>query len=271
MDILTKIGFGCVGLTVQPSLKKALNLLEYTFDQGIKLFDTAPVYGQGYSEVILGKFLKNKREQITITTKFGLGNIKEPPIPAILALPLHQFKKKLYKADNLTLVNNYIKIQKRVISLKQVQFDFESSLKRLQTDYIDNYLLHEGAPDFLTPAALDYIFELKEKGLVKKIGVGICHKNLEDISSEELINWDILQYENNYQLNTGAIYSKFPEKEHIHHTVLKNVKNGQNAGHLMAQHLLNFPKAKILFSSSKCENISQNLKDMTDLYKKLIF
>ncbi|MEJ5992836.1 aldo/keto reductase [Pedobacter sp. Du54] len=267
MDFKDRIGFGCVGLTTQPSVKHALNILSCAYENGITAFDTAPIYGQGYSELILGKFSKNKRSKLAITTKFGLGNVKMPTIQPIVALPLNYLRKKLIQSPQQPVEHNYVKVPRREISKEQVKFDFYSSLKRLQTSYIDTYLLHEGTPDFLTDEALEFVFELKEKGLVRKIGLGVCHKNLEDINPKQLINWDILQYENNYQLNTGKIYEDFQDKEHIHHTVLKNVQTNHNAGELIAKQLVKFPEAKVLFSSSKCQNIIKNLTDASDIYQ----
>ncbi|MCY1534209.1 Aldo/keto reductase family protein [compost metagenome] len=268
MEILAKVGFGCVALTIQPSLNKALYLLDVAFDNGIRNFDTAPVYGQGYSEIILGKFIANKRDQINITTKFGLGNVNYPKIPAVLALPLHNFRKSLSSSQSKTRQTSlYTKTEKRVITKQQIEHDFLLSLKRLNTDYIDNYLLHEGTPSFLSDDALDFVFMLKSTGRIKKIGLGVCHKNLEDISEEEIHNWDILQYENNFSINSGIIYSKFPEKKHIHHSILKNVNHAEKVGNLLANNLLTYPEASILFSTSKPNHLSANLKEMIKSYK----
>lgn len=270
MDISTKIGFGCVGLTLQPSLNKALNLLGHAFDWGIRNFDTAPVYGQGYSEIILGKFIANKRSQVNITTKFGLGQVNYPKIPTILALPLHHYWKLLRPIQyKTTEIQAYKRVPKRIITKQQIEHDFYLSLKRLNTDYIDNYLLHEGTPSFLNDEALNFLFMLKSSGRVKKIGLGVCHKNLEDISKEEVDNWDILQYESNTLANPSVIYSRFPDKTHIHHSILKNVNNAKNAGELLCENLLNYPTASILFSTSESKHLSENLEEMAKSYQRL--
>jgi aryl-alcohol dehydrogenase-like predicted oxidoreductase len=55
--------------------QERLQLLECAYDAGIRHFDTAPYYGYGEAERVLGEFLRGKRDQVTITTKFGI----QPP------------------------------------------------------------------------------------------------------------------------------------------------------------------------------------------------
>src|SRR5216683_5109375 len=68
------IGFGCSSIA-SVGRKKALRLLESAFDAGIRHFDVARYYGYGEAEGILGAFIKSRRAQVTVTTKFGI----EPP------------------------------------------------------------------------------------------------------------------------------------------------------------------------------------------------
>ena len=90
------LGFGGTTLTTLKSLRDSLQLLDLAYQCGVRHFDTAPLYGQGYSEVIYGKFLKDKRQHITLTTKFGLGESNETDkLPVTLALPLNFLVKSL--------------------------------------------------------------------------------------------------------------------------------------------------------------------------------
>lgn len=279
MSIENRIGFGCVALTIMPSLNSALSVLNNVYENGIAFFDTAPIYGKGYSEIILGKFLKNKkREDITITTKFGLGEMNSPSLPSLLALPLNYLKKKIKTKGNASVnkLQEFKKVNYRSISKNQVEFDFNNSLKRLQTDYIDNYLLHEATPHFLTEEANHFLFDMKAKGLIKKLGMGVCHQNLVSIPKEEIVKWDILQYENSLQINSDSIYSSNPTKLHIHHSIFKDfnkntfptIAENQKGGYLIANHLMKFPESKILFSSTNSINIVNNLKFASNFYCK---
>lgn len=70
-----RLGFGTSGLGSRVGRRKALRLLEAAYDAGIRHFDTAPPYGAGEAEAIMGEFLRSNPAGVTVTTKFGL----EPP------------------------------------------------------------------------------------------------------------------------------------------------------------------------------------------------
>ena len=76
----TRFGFGTTSLLGLDSEQDRLALLERAFDLGIRHFDTAPYYGYGEAEKVLGRFLKSRREAVTVTTKFGI----QPPAVARL-------------------------------------------------------------------------------------------------------------------------------------------------------------------------------------------
>lgn len=73
----TRLGFGSAGMMGSIGRRQSLRLLEEAFAQGIRHFDTAPMYGYGQAEVLLGEFLAGHAGQCTVTTKFGI-----PPPPA---------------------------------------------------------------------------------------------------------------------------------------------------------------------------------------------
>jgi aryl-alcohol dehydrogenase-like predicted oxidoreductase len=86
---------------------------------GVNFFDTAANYGAGHSEVILGRALKGKRDKVVIATKFG----------------------HIVNEQAKTVYGDAAQI------IKNVRTDVENSLRRLQTDFIDIYQLHEGGYD----------------------------------------------------------------------------------------------------------------------------
>lgn len=150
------VNFGSAGIKVskialgmafrgQADEAMAQRVVEYAIEQGINLIDCANVYGPmddraniGRSEMILGRALKGKREDVVITTKV-CGQIGSGPNDSGLS---------------------------RAHIMREVQ----RSLKRLDTDYIDVYLVH--GPDVFTPQeetirALD---DLVRSGIVRYIG-----------------------------------------------------------------------------------------------------
>jgi len=276
MNTRSKIGFGCVGLSAQPFESGALKLLEAAYNEGITHYDTAPLYGKGYSEKILGKFLKGKRHKVTVTTKFGLSVGPSKDIPVWLALPLNQLKK--IKKGKQPVKGQFQLpglLSHRQIGIDSVRAGFEKSLHNLQTDYIDYYLLHEALPSFLTEEAMQYIIELKKKGLIKKIGIAVSYPNIENIEPATISDWDILQYENSLLHPSESLLDSFPDRKHFYHSVLKPLVykeistelKGKVAGLLLARAAQINKEGIILFSSSKNNNIKMNLQNL-DAYSK---
>ena len=118
---LSEIGFGLWTLgtnwwgRIDESDK--VRLLEKAFDLGVTFYDTADTYGEGYGEEILGKVLKPDRHKITIATKFG-----------------YDFY------DNIERIGHQERPQR--FEPEFIRYACEQSLRRLQTDYIDLYQLH---------------------------------------------------------------------------------------------------------------------------------
>ena len=110
---------------------ESIRALHTARDMGINFFDTAANYGAGHSEVLLGRAFKGKRDQLVIATKFG--HI------------VNEEKKTVYSAPDQII--------------KNVRSDVENSLRRLQTDFIDIYQLHEGAYDPNLALALQTVLE----------------------------------------------------------------------------------------------------------------
>ncbi len=72
---VTALGYGCMNIAwaygPQTDRKKSIELIRTAYEQGIRFFDTAEIYGPFYSEEMLGEALKNVRNNAVIATKFG--------------------------------------------------------------------------------------------------------------------------------------------------------------------------------------------------------
>jgi D-threo-aldose 1-dehydrogenase len=121
----------------------ANRVLETAFDAGVRHFDTARYYGYGEGEGILGRFLKGRRSEVTITTKFG---IEHPHLTTVLGVGLYVGRRVVRL---LPLVRGYLQrgakslVKSGAFSLQQAQRSLETSLRELSTDHIDFYLLHD--------------------------------------------------------------------------------------------------------------------------------
>ena len=121
----------------------SIRAIRAMLDNGVNFIDTAPCYGNGYSEMVVGDAIQGlKREDLIISTKCGL------------------------------IWGEGIKGLERDISYQVIINEVDHSLERLKTDYIDLYLVHK--PDFKnTPAeeTMRAMMELKASGKIRHIGV----------------------------------------------------------------------------------------------------
>lgn len=132
----TEAGYGVV------NDNESIKAINRAIDLGVNFFDTADVYGAGHSEEILGKALEGYRDDIIIATKFG-----------------NTFDKGRKKITGENLTPEYIRKA------------CESSLKRLNIDYIDLYWLHcwsVSKEDLIS--VRDTLDELSNEGLIKSYG-----------------------------------------------------------------------------------------------------
>lgn len=267
-SLTDKVGFGGGKLSVMPTLNAALYILDAAFDSGIKYFDTAPLYGSGYSEKIIGKFSVKKRNQILISTKGGLSPSQFYNLPASIALPLNYLKRKIKNIKSPQSNLNPTTLPYRLITKEYIKASFQNSLRNLRTDYIDYYLLHEAIPSFLESEAIDYLVELKSKGYISKLGLAASYINYLALQKDTLALWDVLQYE---YLPDGAstiLYKQFPDQQHTLHGIIKNMKSPENipVAHRPGYKLIECLKApiadRVLFSTSKLKNLYSNIQSL---------
>ena len=279
--IYNNLGFGGASLTSMKSYSAITNLLNIAYQQGIRHYDTAVLYGKGYSELIFGQLLKNKRQTVTITTKYGLGQpFETSAMPVQVLLPLNyyikRFKKALNYATESALEPPYKPVEYRLITKNLIEKSFNDSLKRLQTDYVDYYLLHEGLPFFLTDDAFSFLLDLKRKGCVRFIGLGCNVLDVITLHPNELNDWDVLQYEGYSDRMTSDMMLKFPDKVHFHHSCLKkrndlefkDIDSTDKIGFILAQAAKRNPKGKIIFSTRNPNYLIDNMSGFSKYYSE---
>jgi methylglyoxal reductase len=128
---------------------KSIAAIQASIDEGISLIDTAPAYGQGVAEEIVGKAIRGRRDKVVLATKCGLvwhtrnGN--------------HFFD---YEGGPVH----------RYLGADSIRYELEQSLKRLGTDHVDHYITHwqdATTPITETMATLE---ALKAEGKIRSIG-----------------------------------------------------------------------------------------------------
>lgn len=127
-------------------------------DAGVTLLDTAPIYGFGHSEIVVGKAIRDRRDRVVIATKCGM----------VINAPGGRSVGRSTAASPSEHGHLEIKIYNHPDSIRQ---EVELSLKRLQTDYIDLYQTHWQEEDTPIEDSMGALMRLKEEGKVRAIGV----------------------------------------------------------------------------------------------------
>lgn len=136
--------------------QESIRAIHAALDAGINLIDTAPVYGFGHSEEIVGKAIAGRRDKVILSTKCGLWWDDDEG------------------SYRFTWDGHAVK---RNVSRRTIRIEIEKSLKRLGTDYIDIYYTHNPACEpFMTPIeeTIDTLMELKKEGKIRAIGASNC-------------------------------------------------------------------------------------------------
>ena len=190
-DKVSLLGYGCMrwptitqnGRT-QIDQEAVNELVDYAIAHGLNFFDTAPVYVQGLSEEATGIALKRyPRDKYFISTKMS-------------------------NFSNWTFDNSVAM--------------FENSLKKLQVDYIDYYLLHSLGTisnfnqRFIDNGVLDYLIEQRKQGRIRNLGWsfhGSADQFDQILAYHEKVHWDFVLIQMNYSdwrsargRNTNAEY-----------------------------------------------------------------
>jgi len=250
--------FGCTGFLVSPivygtweiggcpfftdiSNKDAVNLIKRSYDLGINFFDTAPLYGFGRSEELLGKAVKKFRNKIYISTKCGL-----------------RWKERKIKSIYRNLTN------------KSVFEEIDLSLKRLDTDYIDLYLIHwydneTNAPMTETIEALE---KIKKDGKIRYYGVS--NFTLENLNEVRENKGTVSGLQSNYNMLRRDIEGKelkyctdnnigFQAYSPLHRGVLTDytVDSLKNKKSKAIEHILKTLNEKELLKLNEIKKISE--------------
>jgi uncharacterized protein len=167
-DQLSILGFGCMRFPMKGTgidEERSIALIRDSIEKGVNYFDTAYFYHNGKSEALLGEALSGGyRERVKITTK----------LPPFMVTKLEGAKKIL-----------------------------ATQLSKLQTNYLDYYLLHmltdkASFDRMVSIGVIDWMEQLKKDGIIRNIGFSFHGSKSE---FEEIITaypWDICQIQYNY-------------------------------------------------------------------------
>jgi aryl-alcohol dehydrogenase-like predicted oxidoreductase len=169
----SRIGFGCAGLLREPSPRLRRQVLESAFDHGIRHFDVARMYGLGAAEGELARFLRGRREEVVVATKFGiepgrsvgrLARLQGPARELLARFPAlrNQVKRRAGKLDR---PHRY--------DVATAKRHLETSLRELRTDYVDILFLHGPSAEetFDAHALCEFLEDVRRAGHVRAWGL----------------------------------------------------------------------------------------------------
>lgn len=216
------LGLGCMSLGTDR--EKAAAIIDQAVDLGVNYLDTADLYDFGLNEEIVGEAIKRRRQDVILATKVG-----------------NRWEKG---KDGWSWDPSKAYIKEQV----------KTSLRRLQTDYIDLYQLHGGTIEDHIDDTIEAFEELKAEGVIRHYGISSIRPNViqEYVQKSSIISV-MMQY---------SILDRRPEEEIME---------------LLAQHHISIiargPLAKGLLTNQAIEKLEEKFsgKDYLDYSHKELF
>jgi aryl-alcohol dehydrogenase-like predicted oxidoreductase len=148
--------------------KQAIGAIRRGYDLGVTTIDTAPIYGLGLSEELVGKAVKGNRENYQILTKFGMR------------------WNRTGSQEDFSSDKGFEDLWSGVYldgTRESVMKEVEDSLRRLGTDYIDYYQMHWPVDNAPIEETMEALVRLKEQGKIR--AAGVCNFSADQLREAE--------------------------------------------------------------------------------------
>ncbi len=137
--------------------KDSVDAIRAALDHGINFIDTAPAYGLGRGEEIVGKAIEGRRDKVVIATKCGIVWGTDKGTFFFATDEMGKNEKGEYRLH-------------KYLGADLVRRDLETSLKKLRTDYVDLYLTHWQDPTTPIEDTMELLLSFKKEGKIRAIG-----------------------------------------------------------------------------------------------------
>lgn len=180
--VISRLGFGCGRIFGGSELRASARLIEAALGAGIRHFDTAPSYGNGGSEAVLGTILAGVPD-VTITTKVGIPRPDQParslPAQVLYRTMVRPLLSRLpaTKARLVRMISGGggatpdRGLPRRRLCRDEVVRALEESLKQLRRNRVDLYLVHEPNQFELTDDLRELFSTLQQNGMIGAFGL----------------------------------------------------------------------------------------------------
>jgi D-threo-aldose 1-dehydrogenase len=265
---ISKIGFGCAPIFAGSEMRRSAQLIEAALSAGVRHFDTAPMYGGGQSEDVLGRVLSGVAD-ITVATKVGIERLNSQTDRHPAMVGYRRFVRPLLshvprvKSQLLKLHAGMRRhdgpapaVPRRKLHSSHIRLELAESLKRLKRDHVDLYLVHEPDQFDLDDEAFETFVALKRAGIIGAFGLAYGRTVSETPDFGTVIQ---SQYSNEQP-------SQADNKTRIFHGVLRH--GWRNDPDSKAEHSSRFnsyiadifkanPNVGIIFTASSAHQIGQ--------------
>lgn len=197
----SRLAFGTSGLYGGWSYRASMRLLDICYEAGIRHVDTAPLYGLGSSESVVGEFLARHNGQVTVTTKFGLSPPKARAAWQTARVLVKPIVSRIPGATRRALNTMSALGSAQVTNFRSpytaaaLRSSLENSLRNLRCARIDIFLLHEARAEDLNDELRHLLDTLVAEGSIGCWGFGSERSKIERVVDAGGMPIPVLQFE----------------------------------------------------------------------------
>lgn len=221
----SRLGFGTAALAALDSRKQVWKLLDAALESGITHYDTARLYGDGLMERTISPFIRSNRNEITITSKFGLGGRWKGSLACAFIPPARRLIKSIAGHRNRESegIPEVTDPPWPDLSPEVMRASLATSLRELDVECIDVFLMHEARREQISPALLDALEQERQAGKIRRYGSGGEWSNTTSLDSLPWRNPPVIQAPASvFLFESGRIRSTL--KPDILHSIFRGVR-----------------------------------------------